>query len=308
MRITVFGGSGFIGKHIVSSLSKGRALIKVATRDVAGAHFLKPYGEYGQISLAGYSHSNIDHINAAISGADMVINCVGILQEKGQTSFQKTHVDLPQIIAQAARDHQVKHLVHISALGARQDSTALYAQTKALGEAAIKKVYKNATIIRPSLVFGPEDQFFNRYARMACLLPIVPILGSGETRFQPIYVGDIAKLIHLLAYQTDHPLLGQTIDAAGPEVFTFHQLVSKTLHIIHRPKKIIHIPLPLAKALSLLLTLTPKPPFTQDQIKLLELDSISQKGSLSLLDAGIPLTMCDLILPQYLKRFRPQKS
>jgi uncharacterized protein YbjT (DUF2867 family) len=308
MRITVFGGSGFIGKHIVSSLSKGRGLIKVATRDVAGAHFLKPYGEYGQISFAGYSQHNIEQINEAVSGADMVINCVGILQENGQESFQKVHVELPKMIAQAARNHQVKNLLHISALGANQDSAAFYAQTKAQGEAEVKSAFKNATIIRPSLVFGPEDQFFNRYARMACLLPVVPVLGSGETRFQPVYVGDIAKLIHRLAYQADHPMLGQTIDAVGPEIFTFDQLVTKTLHIINRPKKIVHIPLPIAKTLSLLFSLAPKPPFTRDQIKLLELDSVSQKGALTASDAGISLTMCDLILPQYLKRFRPKKS
>jgi uncharacterized protein YbjT (DUF2867 family) len=307
MRITIFGGSGFIGKHIVSSLSKGRGLIKVATRDVASAHFLKPYGEYGQISITGYSYHNLEQINEAISGADTVINCVGILQERGQESFQRAHVELPKMIAQAARNHQIKNLIHISALGVSQDSNSSYAQTKAQGEAEIKAVFKNATIIRPSLVFGPEDQFFNRYARMACLLPIVPILGSGDTRFQPVYVGDIAKLIHILTYQADHPLLGKTIEAVGPEVFTFNQLVEKTLHIINRPKKIFHIPLPIAKTLSLLFSLLPNPPFTKDQIKLLELDSTGRKGSLSLKDAGIPLTLCDLILPQYLKRFLPKE-
>jgi uncharacterized protein YbjT (DUF2867 family) len=297
---TVFGGSGFIGRHVVQRLAAHGYIIRVAVRDPEAALFLKPMGEVGQI-VPFYAHVERDDLVAsAVAGADTVINLTGILAERRKGDFFRVHEQGAGRIARHAASAGARRLVHISAIGADGASASDYARSKALGEQAVRSAFATAVILRPSILFGPEDQFFNRFAEMAMLSPVVPITGAA-TKFQPVYVSDVADAILIATTHETAP--GQTYELGGPEVKTFRELIEYMLKTIERHRHIIDLPTPLAKLNALFLERLPGKLLTQDQIKLLQHDNIVAPGVPDLASLGITATPMDMVVPQYLSRF-----
>ena len=216
---TVFGGGGFIGRHLVRRLGRGGAVVRVPTRHPSRVGFLRTAGVVGQIVPEQIDIFDDAELEAAIAGADTVVNLIGIMVPTRRNSFEKIHVELPGRIARIAAASGVKRLIHVSALGTSADHPSAYAKSKAAGEEAVRAAFTQATIFRPSLVFGPEDHFFNRFAGMAMISPVLPLIGGGKTRFQPVYVGDIADAV--IAARTRAEAQGQTYELAGPEIFSF---------------------------------------------------------------------------------------
>jgi len=324
--VTVFGGSGFIGRHLVRHLAPEGAILRVAVRDPDAALFLKTAGEQGQIVPIGADITNPDLVAAAVDGADAVINLVGILSEWGRRTFQRIHVEGASNVAQAAAAAGVKRLVHMSALGADKDSGAAYARTKAAGEEAVRAAFPEATIFRPSVVFGPEDKFFNTFAGMARLLPVLPVFGcppprvrlfsegrfvsvdlygDGGTRFQPVYVGDVAEAIrHAL---TDPATKGKTYELGGPRTYTFKEIMELVLEETRRTRALAPVPFGVAMIEAWFLEKLPAPLLTRDQVTLLKRDNVVGEGAATLADLGIEATAVEAIVPTYLARYRPSK-
>ncbi len=298
----VFGGTGFLGRQIVRGLAKQGYTIKVATRVPERAYFLRTAGNVGQIVPFACQYSDDASLAAAVRGCDVVVNCVGILFEKGKNSFSKVHTELPRRIAKACASKKVARFIHISALGC-EISKSKYGKSKLAGEYAIAENYKGATILRPSVVFGVEDGFFNLFARMATILPALPLIGGGVTRFQPVYVGDVADAV--IAACAQDSAIGQTYEIGGPEIFTFRQLFEKIKTFTGRKPMLISLPWGIAKMQGCLLSILPKPPLTADQVESLKTDNVVSQGAKSLTDLGVTPTAADVILPTYLARYRP---
>jgi len=302
-QITIFGATGFIGRHLVRRLAKTGRVICVPTRDLEQALILKPMGDVGQIVPVAFNPRDNASIAAAIGGAECVINLIGVLYEKGQQTFQALHVDLPARLAQIARAQKVSQFIQMSALGASLSSAASYARSKAAGEDAVRAAFPEASFVRPSIVFGPEDHFFNRFAGMARLSPLLPLIAGGTTRFQPVYVGDVAEAITRLL---DVPqAAGKVFELAGPDIFTFRALLELMLRTIKRRRGFINLPLGVAQLQAYFMEFLPVPPLTRDQIKLLRSDNIMHPNARGLVSLGIVPTALELILPTYLQRFQP---
>ena len=301
-RITVFGGSGFIGRYVVKRLADQGWIVRVAVRDPVAAAFLKPMGDVGQIVLMKADITDASLVAAAVSGVDAVINLVGILYEWGRQRFSAVHAEGAGRIAAAAAAAGVRRMVHVSAIGADPAFPAAYARTKAAGEAAVRKHFANATIIRPSIVFGPEDAFFNRFAAMACLSPVLPLIGGGHTRFQPVYVGDVAEAI--VSALADKTAPGATYELGGPKVYTFKELLQLMLAEIGRRRCLVSVPWAIARLQGAFLEWIPAPPLTRDQVRLLERDNVVASGAKGLGDLGIQPTPVEAILPAYLGIYR----
>ncbi|MDC9700655.1 MAG: complex I NDUFA9 subunit family protein [Alphaproteobacteria bacterium] len=303
--VTIFGGSGFVGRHLVQRLAHQGYRIRVAVRRPELANYLRPLGNVGQIHPL---HANIRDpcsVARAIEGTDVVINLAAILFEKGPQTFKAIHHHAACRIAQATLDAGITQLIHISALGAESTSPSLYARSKAAGEKEILHFFPEAIIFRPSLVFGPEDQVFNRFAILARLLPFLPLIGS-KTRFQPVFVSDFTKAIARAIEEKTNT--GIIYEIGGPEVLTLRELVEKTLSVIQRRCLILEIPFPLAKLLAVFFQLLPRPLFTLDQIHLLKQDNIVSETAIkqgkTLEGLGIKPCGMETILPSYLTRFR----
>lgn len=300
---TVFGGSGFVGRYIVRQLARDGWRVNVAVRDAEYAKFLKPMGDVGQVTPMAVSIRDKAAVAAAVSGAEVVINLVGVLYESGNQNFEAIHHQGAKAVAEAAAAAGVARLVHISAIGADAASPSLYARTKAAGEAAVRSAFPGATIFRPSLVFGPEDGFFNRFAGLARVLPALPLFGGGKTRFQPVYVGDVADaVVHALG---DAKTAGQTYELGGPTIYTFRQLMELMLREIRRKRCLVSVPFPIARLEARLLQVLPVPPLTVDQVRLLERDNIVAPGAPGLVELGVKPTPVESVIPSYLDRFRP---
>jgi NADH dehydrogenase len=301
--VTVFGGSGFIGRYVVKRLAASGARVRVAVRRVENAKFLKPMGDVGQIAPFLANVRVESSVRAAVEGADAVVNLVGILHERGAQSFGAVQATAPGLIAAAAKASGVRRLVHLSAIGADPASPAAYARTKAEGEAAVRAEFPEATILRPSIVFGPEDGFFNRFGNLARLLPALPLIGGGETRFQPVYVGDVANAVMAALDRPD--ALGRTYELGGPRVYTFAELLQYVLEVTQRRRLLAPVPWPLAKLQGRVLGLLPNPPLTYDQVLLLEKDNVVGPNVPGLADLGIAhLHTVEAIVPTYLVRYR----
>lgn len=300
---TLFGGSGFIGRYVVRHLAKQGHVIRVAVRHPEAAGFLKPLGDVGQITPIPASLLVEDSVKRAVEGADLVINLVGVLYEKGRQTFRAVHAEGAAAVARAAAAAGASDLVHVSALGADANSPADYARTKAAGEAAVREAFPAAVILRPSVVIGPEDDFFNRFAVMARLSPALPLLNGGRTRFQPVYVGDVAQAI--VTALNDPACRGRTYELGGPRVYSFKELLELLLHEIHRRRLLLPLPMPLARLQARFLELLPKPPLTRDQLRLLERDNVVGSGALTFADLGIQPQTIETVLPNYLDRYRP---
>jgi NADH dehydrogenase len=298
----VFGGTGFIGRHLVQRLARAGARVRVVARDPEAGMFLKPMGDPGQVVLSRANLLDAASVADAVAGADIVVNLVGILYESGPCTFAAIHVDGARYVAEAAKAAGAKRLVQVSAIGASNRSPALYARSKAAGETAVGKAFPGATIVRPSIVFGPEDDFFNRFAAMARLAPALPLLGGGRTRFQLVYVGDVAEAI--MRILGDAETAGKTYELGGPRVYTFREALEIVLRETGRKRLLVPLPFWAANLQARMLELLPKPLLTRDQVKMLRRDNVVGRKALGLADLGIAPTAVEAVVPAYLVRYR----
>ncbi len=301
-RAAILGGNGFIGRYVVKRLAERGDVLTVGGRRAASAKFLKLKGDVGQVGLVNMAIDDEALLPAFVANNDAVVNLVGILHESGGQRFDRIHHVGPAHLARLAREAGVARFVHISAIGADPRSTSAYARTKAAGEEAVRDAFPTATILRPSVVFGPEDQFFNRLATLAMISPVVPLIGGGETRFQPVYVGDVADAV--VRCIDDSTTAGRTYELGGPKVYSLRALTELLLAEIHRKRYLVDIPFGLASLQARLMSLLPNPPLTPDQVEMLKRDNIVSSGALTLATLGIAPTPVEAILPTYLDRFR----
>jgi len=300
---TVFGGSGFIGRYIVKRLAKEGWVVRVAVRDPASAYSLKPLGNVGQIVPMPVRVQDPDSVAWAVSGADAVFNLVGILYEPGgDQSFEQVQQQGAGNVAEQAAEAGVPRMIHVSAIGADESSESVYARTKALGEKAVLAAFPAATILRPSIVVGPEDDFFNRFAAMARFSPALPLIGGGKTRFQPVYVGDVADAA--MAAVHDSRTQGEIYELGGPRLYTFKQLMELMLKEIQRKRLLLPIPFEVAHLQARFAELLPKPPLTRDQLRLLKKDNVVADDAKGFADLGVKPQAIEVILPRYLHRYR----
>lgn len=298
---TVFGGSGFIGRHVVRRLAAAGHLVRVAVRDTEGALFLKPMGALGQIVPLHAPITNEAAIARAVAGADLVVNLVGILAEDRAGDFQRIQAEGAGAIARAAAAAGVGRLVHVSAIGADAASPSRYAQSKAEGEAAMRAALPRAVILRPSVVFGPEDQFFNRFAALAQIAPCMPVI-HGATRFQPVYVVDVADAITAALTRPD--AAGQTYELGGPGVFTMREILEFVLRETRRHRLLVSPPMGIVRLQAALLERLPGKLLTRDQLLLLARDNVVAEGAPGLAELGVLPTPVAQVVPGYLKRYR----
>ncbi len=309
--VTIFGGSGFIGRYLVRHLAAQGWRVRVAVRDTQSAAFLRPAGNVGQISLIPVSITDEASVAAAVHGADAVVNLVGVLYERGKRSFQKIHVDGATNVAKAAVAAGVKRLVHMSALGADQNSPSAYARSKDAGEMAVRGIFPGVTIFRPSVVFGTEDGFFNTLGRMAQLSPAIVFFtntnphapAGGGAKFQPVYVGDVVEAIAQSLTGEGHA--GKIYELAGPRVIDMREACTIVNRETQRRRLLLGVPYPIAKVLAVFLQFLPKPLLTPDQVKLLEVGNVATGRRPGLAVFGITPTTVEVVVPTYLKRFRP---
>ncbi len=303
--VTVFGGSGFLGRYIVRELAKKGYRVRVAVRRPDLAGHVQPMGAVGQVHAVQANLRYGWSVDRAVEGADAVVNLVGILFESGKQSFEKVQAEGPGLIAQACKKAGITNLVHVSAIGADENSPAAYARSKAAGEKAILAAVPEAIIMRPSIVFGPEDEFFNRFAGMARLSPILPVVGPN-TRFQPVYVGDVADAVAQAIDGGAKP--GTVYELGGPEVDTFEGLMERMLKVIDRNRPIIAMPERVAELQAKVFEILPKPPLTVDQVKMLAVDNVvsdeADKEGRTLSGLGLNAAAIDAIIPTYLWRYR----
>lgn len=303
---TVFGGSGFIGRYVVGALARRGWRVRVAVRRPHLANHLQPLGIVGQIVPVQANVRYPDSVAAACSGAEAVVNLVGILFNAGPQKFDAVHVAGAATVAEAARAAGARRLVHFSAIGADPDSASEYARTKAEGEARALSAWSETVIVRPSIAFGPEDSFFNRFAAIARVSPALPLIGGGRTRFQPVYSGDIGEAAARLL--TLEGAAGKAYELGGPEIHTFRQLMEFMLHTIGRRRLLVPIPWSIATVQAALLQILPNPLLTMDQVELLKTDNVvseaAARAALTLEGLGIAPQALEAIVPSYLGRFR----
>jgi len=301
--VTIFGASGFLGRHMVRALAKDGWRIRACSRRPQLAEFLRPYGTVGQIQPFKANVTDEAEVRRAVTGADAVINLAGVLHGglRGK-AFTSTHSDGAGLIARAAAEAGVKHFLHVSALGISATSKAKYAASKLAGEAAVREAFPGATIFRPSVVFGQEDQFFNRFANMARYTWVLPLIGGGATKFQPVFVSDIAQAA-TVALDSD-TAKGVTYELGGPEVMSFRQVLELIVKVIARRRLFAPVPFFLAKLGAYPAMLLPNPPITPDQVEMLKGDSIVSEGAKGFADLGISPEAPEAIVPGYLWRFR----
>ncbi|MBI2262205.1 MAG: complex I NDUFA9 subunit family protein [Caulobacterales bacterium] len=304
--ITVFGGSGFVGSQVVQDLARRGWRIRVAVRRPDRAYKLQTSGHVGQIQAVRCDATDPAQVEAALAGADAAINLIGVLYEAGGRSFQALHVDAARNIATGCAAAGVDRLVHISAVGANPESGSRYACTKAAGEMAVREAKPDAVIIRPSIMFGAGDSFLNRFAAMASMSPALPLIGGGKTRFQPVYVGDVAEAIARAVERSD--AAGRTFELGGPEIMTFEEVLKLILRETRRRDGLIPLPFFVARAIGSLAQLTTlvgiAPALTRDQVVLLEADNVVADGAEGLAALGIEPTGIEAIAPSYLWRYR----
>ena len=302
----MLGGSGFVGRHTVRALARDRWRVRAAVRRPDLAGHLQPMGDVGQIHAVQANLRYPDSVRRAVEGADAVVNLVAVLAKSGPQTFHALHVAGARAAAKAAREAGVKTFVQVSALGADRKANSRYARSKAAGEAAVLEEFPGAVILRPSLVFGAEDQLFNRFAAMARFSPALPLIGGGTTKFQPVFVGDIAQAVTRLI---DAGIAsGHTYEFGGPEVMSFRELIEFTLHTVGRKRLLVSLPWAVARIQAMVLELLPKPLLTTDQLELLKRDNIvsaEAKAERRTLE-GLGITPCGIeaIVPAYLYRYR----
>lgn len=309
--VAVIGGSGFIGRAIIEKLTREGVRVIALCRNAEKAKFLKTMGVVGQVTPVSGNALNDDDLEQVIAPADAVINLIGILAEGGSQKFDALQGALPGRIGALAAKHGLDDVVHVSAIGADANSSSKYARSKADGEAGLKAAFPNAVILRPSIVFGPRDSFFNRFASMAMLAPGLPLPGGGRMKMQPVYVGDVVEAVMVaLGYRAAPKMVaksirGGTFELGGPDVFTFRDLMSITLRAIGRRRLLVPVPLPVMSLGAVFAGMLPNPPVTVDQVRLLAVDNVVGYDAKGLGDLGITATPVAAILPEYMGRYRP---
>jgi len=307
--VTIYGGSGFVGRYIARRMAKAGWRVRVAVRRPNEALFVRPYGVVGQVEPVPCNIRDDASVRAAMEGADAVVNCVGILNEIGRNRFAAVQAEGAGRVARIAAEEGVARLVHVSAIGADANGASDYARTKALGEAAVTEAFPGAVILRPSVIFGTEDQFFNRFAGMARLGPILPVVGAG-TRFQPVYVDDVAQAAVAGVLGRAAP---GVYELGGPDVETFRALMGRMLAVIGRRRLVANIPFWVARIMAFGLDmvqavsggLIENKMLTRDQVRNLALDNVVADDAKGFADLGIAPTPMASVLPEYLWRFRP---
>ena len=300
--IAIFGAGGFIGKHLIRNLTKLDYRIKIATRSPYLKGYLKPLGNPGQIELFKTNIFNEEDVKNVIKNCDLVINLVGILYETGKQKFNYIHSRFPHLLSNLCNEQGIKNLVHISALGVKEKHNSLYMKSKLEGEKNIQDTFKPSVILRPSVVFGPEDKFFNTFASLAQFSPALPLVGGGKTKFAPIYVGDVAKaIVKALELNNTEPKI---YELGGPENYSFKELMEILLREIKKKRFLIPIPFGFAKFQSYFLQMLPNPLLTPDQVELLKHHNIVSGDHPTLKDLGITGTPIQSILSKYIYRFR----
>lgn len=299
--VTIFGGTGFIGRQFIRRLAQTGATVRVVTRRASRVLPLRPMGEVGQIVALEWDGKDLSALEGLVRDVDCVVNLIGILAERNAGDFQRLQVELPGAIAAASKQQGVKRLVQISAIGADEHSKSLYARSKADGERAVLEAFPSAVVIRPSIVFGPGDGFFVLFANMSRFAPALPLIAGGKTRFQPVYVGDVAEAML-------HAANGAAADAAtyelgGPKVYTFAELLRYILKVTKRRRLLVPLPMAIARVQARFAELLPDPPLTRDQLLLLERDNVVADGALGLADLAIKATPLELVVPQYLRPY-----
>ncbi|WP_456316251.1 complex I NDUFA9 subunit family protein [Teichococcus oryzae] len=299
---TIFGGSGFIGRHLVPRLARLEYDIRIITRHPDDALPLTTQGRVGQIVPRRADLRSDDAVAAAVAESTLVVNLIGILAEKKSGDFNRVQGELPGRIGRAAARAGAGRVVHVSAIGADPGSESAYARSKAAGEAALREAFPAATILRPSIIFGPEDQFFNRFAAMAQMLPFMPVI-CGGTRFQPVYVGDVADAIAAASQRPD--AAGRTYELGGPRVVSFRELMGYVLEVTGRRRRLVELPDGLVRLQARLGEHLPSPPLTRDQLAQLRRDNVVGEAAAGFAELGISPTAMEAVVPSYLARFRP---
>ena len=301
--VTVFGGSGFVGGQVVRALAKAGHRVRVAVRNPNLAYRMRMLGDVGQIEVVQANVRNAPSVARAVDGAEAVVNLVGVLWESGRQTFQTLHVMGAKTVAEQARAAGATRFVQVSALGADLDSSSKYQRTKAQGEAAVRAAFPGAVVIRPSVMFGAEDKFFNKFGQMAALFPALPLIGGGETKFQPVYVGDVAQVV---AKAVASPAAeGLTYELGGPAVYSFKALMELILRETGRNRVLAPIPFFAASLIGKVGDLSPiNPPLTSDQVETLKADNVADHGLPGLTEAGVVPTAVEAVVPSYLYRYR----
>jgi len=308
--VVVFGGSGFVGKYVVRALCKAGIRVRVAMRRPHLGHELRVMGNVGQVQLFQANVRNAPSVARALEGADAVVNLVGILSEKGKQKFESVVYEGAINIANAAKDAGIKTVVQMSAIGANSSSKSKYASAKGKAEQELRNIVPSAVILRPSVIFGPEDEFFNRFAEISRFAPFMPLIGAGVTKFQPVFVADVARAV--MAALTDQSSAGNIYELGGPHKYSFEELLRYIAKETNRPRALVKIPFGLMTFLGnitdAVFRLYPfgKPPITGDQIELMRQDIVVSGKSLGFTDLRIEnLTSVEAIVPSYLYRYRP---
>lgn len=303
--VTVFGGTGFVGVQVVRALAKAGHRVRVAVRQPNLAYRMRMLGDVGQIEVFQANVRNPASVARALDGAEACVNLVGVLWESGRQKFQSVHVMAAQNVAQAAAKAGVKQLVHVSALGANADSESKYFRTKAEGEEVVRAAFPGAIVVRPSLVFGVDDKFFNKFAQIATLSPIMPVVGA-DTRIQPVFVGDVAAAIGKIV---SSPAAGATYELGGPAVFTMREIMQFVLTETGRNRPLAPLPFQIAGVIGSLGDLQAAiipwaPPLTTDQVEMLKTDNVAEAGLPGLGELGVAPTAVEAVVPSYLYRYR----
>ncbi len=301
-QVTVFGGSGFLGRYVVERLADRDVVVRVGVRDPEAAKHLKPLGQVGQVNPFACDIKDPDAVRRAVDGADGVINLVGILSQRRRQTFKAIHVDAPATMARAAAETGCRAMVHVSAIGASRMAMSEYGRSKAAGEQAVREAFPSATIVRPSVIFGPEDGFFNLFGGLARVAPALPLYGGGKTRFQPVYVADVADAIVTALFDGD--AAGKTYEVGGPRVYSFAELMEYLLAEIRRKRALVSLPFFLGDIQAFFAEFLPNPPVTRDAMKSLREDNVVASGALTLKDLGVEATAMELIVPTYVHRYR----
>lgn len=296
--VTIFGGTGFVGTYAVEELAKTGVSLKVVSRDPDNGLKVKTAGRVGQVALVQGNLRNEASVRQAVQGSDVVINLVGLLFEHGKQNFTAIHAQGAEFLAKAAKEAGVKQFIHVSALGVDKSSQSKYARTKLTGEKAVRAAFPEATLIRPSIIFGPEDNFFNMFARMASFSPFLPLIGGGKTKFQPVYVADVAKAVAAVVANPDFS--GKALELGGPKTYSFKELMELLLHTLRKKRCLLPVPFAFASLKAFFLEFMPHPPLTRDQVQLLKIDNVVNPQALGFKELGIKPTAVESVLPGYL--------
>ena len=300
LKVTIFGGTGFLGRHLIKHLCNHECILKVPTRNPAKGYFLQPLGDVGQINLVKLDLQSSKNLEDLIEDSDIVINLIGVLFEKKKNEFTEVHYDFVKRLVDNIKTKK-KHFIQVSALGVDKYNGSLYSKSKSDADSYIKKNLLNFSIVRPGLIFGPEDNFFNKFAKMSLFSPFLPLIMGGKTKFQPVYVEDVCMGIMIILKKN---LTNKIFEFGGPDIFSFKELLQILLKNINRKRILIYIPKKIAILMAKIFQLLPNPLLTEDQIKLLENDNIVFNSKYTFKYLGINPVSLKLILPSYVKRFK----